>query len=99
VFAINYNVGAANLYGGMVTTDYTTSKETGYTFGVKVPVAADSVSVGFASNTATVAGKDTTKTGWGAQYIKPVTKSTVAYGGVQSIDSANTFKLGMRVNF
>ena len=100
VFAINYNVGAANLYGGMVSTEYSaTSKETGYTFGVKVPVAKDSVSVGFASNTATVSGKDTTKTGWGAQYIMPVTAKTVAYAGVQSIDSANTFKIGTRIDF
>ena len=100
VFAINYNVGAANLYGGMVSTEYSaTSKETGYTFGVKVPVAKDSVSVGFASNTATVSGKDTTKTGWGAQYIMPVTAKTVAYAGIQSIDSANTFKIGTRIDF
>jgi hypothetical protein len=62
-------------------------------------VAKDSVSVGFASNTATVSGKDTTKTGWGAQYIKPVTAKTVAYAGIQSIDSANTFKIGTRIDF
>ena len=100
VFAINYNVGAANLYGGMVSTEYTaTSKETGYTFGVKVPVAKDSVSVGFASNTVTASGKDTTKTGWGAQYIMPLTAKTVAYGGIQSIDSANTYKIGTRIDF
>ena len=99
VFAINYNVGAANLYGGWVNTDNGSSTETGYTLGVKVPMGANSVSVGYASNKATAAGKDTTIGAWGAQYIAAVTKATVAYVGLQSIDSANKYSAGLRVNF
>jgi len=99
VFAINYNVGAANLYGGWVNTDYGSSTETGYTLGVKVPMGANSVSVGYASNKATAAGVDKTIGAWGAQYIASVTKATVAYVGLQSIDSANKYSAGLRVNF
>ena len=99
VFAINYNVGAANLYGGWVSSDYGTSSETGYTFGVKVPMGKNSVSVGYASNKATVAGVDKTIGAWGAQFIQGVTKSTVAYYGLQSVDSNNKYSAGLRVNF
>ena len=99
VFAINYNVGAANLYGGWVNTDYGSSTETGYTLGVKVPMGANSVSVGYASNKASASGVDKTIGAWGAQYIAAVTKATVAYVGLQSIDSANKYSAGLRVNF
>ena len=99
VFAINYNVGAANLYGGWVSSDYGTSSETGYTVGVKVPMGKNSVSVGYASNKATVAGVDKTIGAWGAPFIQGVTKSTVAYYGLQSVDSNNKYSAGLRVNF
>lgn len=100
VFAINYNIGAANLYGGLVNSDNgagTTDK--GYIVGVKLPMGADSVSVGYASNKNTVGSTDKTIGAWGAQYIKSLSKAAVAYVGVQSVDTVNKTGLGVRYSF
>jgi hypothetical protein len=101
VLAINYNIGAATLYGGLVNTtdDVAGSKDSGVTAGVKVPLGADSVSVGYASNKTSLNGKDSTIAAWGAQYIKSLSKAAVAYFGVQSVDSVNKTGAGVRYNF
>ena len=100
VVAVNYNIGAANLYGGMVNSDNgagTTDK--GYIMGVKVPMGADSVSLGYASNKNAVAGAEKTIGAWGAQYIKSLSKAAVAYVGVQSVDTVNKTGAGVRYAF
>ena len=93
VFAFNYNVGVANLYAGFVNTDSgaaATGKDSGYTFGVKVPLGNDSVSVGYAKNTTSISGKaDASYGSWAAQYIKSVSKTTVAYFGIRSVETLN----------
>jgi len=101
VLAINYNIGAATLYGGLVNTtdDVAGSKDSGVTAGVKVPLGADSVSLGYASNKTSLNGKDSTIGAWGAQYIKSLSKAAVAYFGVQSVDSVNKTGAGVRYNF
>jgi predicted porin len=99
VLALNYNVGAANLYGGFNSASDGPKTETGYTFGVKVPMGKDSVSVGYANDKKSVGGVDTTKGAWGAQYIKSLNAATVAYFGIQSVDSVNKTAAGLRINF
>jgi len=100
VLAINYNIGAANLYGGMVNSDNgagTTDK--GYIIGVKVPMGADSISLGYASNKNAGTGAEKTIGAWGAQYIKSLSKAAVAYVGVQSVDTVNKTGASVRYNF
>jgi len=99
VLALNYNVGAANLYGGFNSNTDGALTETGYTFGVKVPMGKDSVSVGYAQDKQSTGGVDKTKGAWGAQYIKGLNKSTVAYFGIQSVDSVNKTGAGLRLDF
>ena len=100
VIAVNYNVGAANLYGGLVNSDGGAgSTESGFVIGAKVPFGADSVSVGYASNKTSSAGKDSTVGAWSAQYVKAIGTSAQAYIGIQSVDSVNKTGAGLRVNF
>jgi len=105
VFAINYNLGVATLYGGVVNSDNgvngnANSRESGMTVGAKMPLGADSVSIGFAQNRTTRPGLvDTTVGAWGAQYIKSLSKAAVAYVGIQGVDSVNKTGLGIRYNF
>ena len=99
VLALNYNLGTATLYAGMTKVSDITTSDSGYTFGVKVPMGKNSVSVGYASNKTSAASKDTTIGAWGAQFIQGLNKSTVAYYGIQSIDSVNKTSAGLRVNF
>ena len=100
VISVQYNLGMATIAGGIVNND-TGAGETdrGYILGVKVPLGADSVSVGFSSNKNSVGGKDTTKGAWSAQYVKAIGKAAQAYVGFQSVDGVNKTGAGLRLNF
>ncbi len=100
IISVQYNLGMATIAGGLVNND-TGAGETdrGYILGVKVPMGADSVSVGFSSNKNSVGGKDTTKGAWSAQYVKAIGKAAQAYFGIQSVDSVNKTGAGLRLNF
>ena len=100
VVALNYNLGVATLYGGVVNSDNGNgSKESGMTAGVKVPMGADSVSIGFATNKTSTGGVDSTIGSWGAQYIKSLNKAAVFYAGLQGVNSVNKTGAGIRYNF
>jgi len=100
VLALTYNIGAANLYSGLVNSDGGAgSTESGFILGVKVPIGADSVAFGYASNKTSAAGKDSTIGAWSAQYVKAIGKAAQAYFGIQSIDSTNKTGAGLRLNF
>ena len=108
----NYNLGAATVYAGYETADTGTAvinggtkggKDTGFSFGVKVPMGANYVTVGYASEeTAPVTGAKATASGWGAQFIAPMGKNAVAYAGYRTVTAAatvNTTGAGLRYNF
>jgi len=115
VLSFQYNMGTAIVMGGVVNSDSGSDKplgvkadgstywysgsDKGYIVGVKVPMGKNSVSVGFSGNTNTVAGVGKSINAWGAQFIQGLTKSTVAYYGLRSIDSVNNYGAGLRIDF
>jgi predicted porin len=109
VLSLQYNMGVATVMGGLVNSDKGSNTawgadgnagtDKGYILGVKYPMGANSVSVGFSGNTNSVAGKETTISSWGAQYIMALSKPAVAYFGYQSIDSVGKTGAGIRYNF
>lgn len=107
VLAFQYNFGAATLTGGVVNSK-TDDKDRGFTLGVKVPLGADSVSAGFSTNTNKNSGVNTKTNGFGAQYIKSLTKDAIAYLGVKrvgkingagKVENSTTTGLGIRYSF
>ena len=109
VLSFQYNMGTAIVMGGLVNSDKGSNiawgddgnagTDKGYIVGVKVPMGMNSVSVGFSANANSVSGKDKTINAWGAQFIQGLTKSTVAYYGIQSVDTVNKTGAGIRYNF
>jgi predicted porin len=107
----NYNLGAVTVYAGYETADTGSSvingakggKDTGYSFGVKVPMGKNYVTAGWATEKTTpVSGAEATITGWGAQFIAPLGKQLVGYAGyrtVQGTTTVNTTGAGFRYNF
>ncbi len=109
VLSFQYNMGVATVTGGLVNSDKGSNTawgadgnagtDKGYILGVKYPMGADSVSVGFSGNTNSVSGREKTINSWGAQYIMALSKPTVAYFGYQSVDSVGKTGAGIRYNF
>jgi predicted porin len=100
VLAAQYDLGVATVSGGIVNAKQD-GKDRGYVVGVSVPVGADSVSVGFSTNKATLAGLSTSSNGFAAQYIKSLNKSAAAYAGVRrvKIGNATTTKTGLGISY
>ena len=95
----NLNLDVVTVFlGGTTTSNNTGIDSTGMTYGVKVPVGANYVSIGFST-----AAAATKSTGWGAQYIYNWNKSAVVYTGYKSIQdpavTTNTAGVGVRYDF
>jgi predicted porin len=100
VIALNYDLGAVKLFGGLTNNDDgIVTKVAATNLGVKVPFGSDYVALAATSTKTTVSGADTTATGYGVNYIKAMNKATVLYLGYKSASSVNTTGAGLRFNF
>ena len=100
VIALNYDLGTVKLFGGLTNNDDGLGTKTASTnVGVKVPMGADYVAAGATSTKTSVAGNDSTASGYGVNYIKAMNKATVLYVGYKSANSVSTTGAGLRFNF
>jgi predicted porin len=84
--------------GTTTTNDGSAKAATGQTFGIKIPVGENYVSLAWARGT-----QATETLGWGVQYIYNWNKSAVIYTGYKTVQdpaaTTNTAGVGVRYDF